>query len=817
MGVVYEARQVSLNRKVALKVLSSGPWLVPKAVQRFQLEAEAAAKLHHSNIVAVFTAGEHNGTFYYAMELIEGPSLDKVIRQMRSTPERESSLESTGCTDEAGTTGSFVEGAAVTVGSSLSLTPSSFGSDSHYFDTVALLIAEVADALDYAHRMGVIHRDIKPSNLLLSPNGRLSINDFGLARLTEQPSMTLTGEFIGTPAYMSPEQVTAGRTPLDHRTDIYSLGATLYELLTLQRPFLGEQRDQILAQIIHKEPKPPRRLNKKVPIELETICLKAMDKDPDRRYLTAAAMAADLRRYVNRFPIIARRTGPARRAFKWIRRHPDGATALAIVVLAAALGGTLCYRLYQVEQQRQAELARHEHELLEERRRSALDKAFLAARLEDFEGARQAIREAEQLGCSPGQLCMLRGQLALFQGQMKEAVEQLDKAVTLAPESVAAWSMLAVARGRAGSMTEFQRALDNAVKLPAVAPEDYLFRGYAESLLDPERGLQTLDEAVRRRPSVVTRLVRVEALRMHLMDVPRPEQAELAMEDVYLIQRQLPNNPLAIAISLMAHVTCFNVFEEFDIPARRQAALEEAWKDARALARFPEQPHAVVSRCIFVWVTGQHDDSAWTDLARVAEKTKYPHATYFTALALYKRGQFKEAVHTLDQIKDVGALNILRGFMLAELPGGIEQANKLYADLAAQDLTGWDLFNSQLLLRFLGRKQEAMEISRKFLQQPERFPPVRRDSFRLTLEYCAGQRSAKELLDLLGRSRADRVNAHLCIALTALADGNLAEARNHFQASIQTRFFEFLPYDLSKILLARMEQDRTWPPWISIK
>src|SRR5581483_7125998 len=110
-----------------------------------------------------------------------------------------------------------------------------------------------------------------------------------------------------------------------------------------------------------------------------------------------------------------------------------------------------------------------------------------------------------------------------------------------------------------------------------------------------------------------------------------------------------------------------------------------------------------------------------------------------------------------------------------------------------------------------------MEISRKFLQQPERFPPVRRDSFRLTLEYCAGQRSAKELLDLLGRSRADRVNAHLCIALTALADGNLAEARNHFQASIQTRFFEFLPYDLSKILLARMEQDRTWPPWISIK
>src|SRR4029077_1037695 len=175
-------------------------------------------------------------------------------------------------------------------------TSSGLSADHRYFDTVAGMIADVADALDHAHKNNVLHRDIKPSNLLMAPDGRLSINDFGLARMLEQPGMTMTGEFVGTPAYMSPEQLTAGRTPLDHRTDIYSLGATLYELLTLQPPFRGDRRDQVLAQILHKEPIPPRKLNRKVPVDLETICLKCLEKDPDLRYPTAGQLADDLRR-----------------------------------------------------------------------------------------------------------------------------------------------------------------------------------------------------------------------------------------------------------------------------------------------------------------------------------------------------------------------------------------------------------------------------------------------------------------------------------------------------------------------------------------
>src|SRR5262249_41808408 len=215
----------------------------------------------------------------YVMELIDGPSLDAVIRQLRQAQDGNAPGELPGLTPPGSpldATGPYVESPNPSANGAAALTSSSLSSDGHYFDTVAKMIADVADALAYAHKEGVIHRDIKPSNLLLSPDGRLSINDFGLARLLEQPGMTMTGEFVGTPAYMSPEQITAGRVPVDHRTDIYSLGATLYELLTLRPPFTGASRDQLLAQIIQKEPPRPRKLNPKVPIDLETICLKCL-------------------------------------------------------------------------------------------------------------------------------------------------------------------------------------------------------------------------------------------------------------------------------------------------------------------------------------------------------------------------------------------------------------------------------------------------------------------------------------------------------------------------------------------------------------
>src|SRR5215471_19337336 len=207
MGVVYEARQVSLNRPVALKVLTGGLGLTPKAVQRFRREAEAAAKLHHTNIVPVYATGEADGFHFYAMELIDGPSLDRVITQLRKGPEASAVPAYGALAPELTTTGPYLDTSTPT-GSGVS---SGLSSGSAYFDTVARMVVDVADALHHAHQNNVIHRDVKPANLLLGADGRLSINDFGLARVLEEPGMTTTGEFVGTPAYMAPEQIAGGR------------------------------------------------------------------------------------------------------------------------------------------------------------------------------------------------------------------------------------------------------------------------------------------------------------------------------------------------------------------------------------------------------------------------------------------------------------------------------------------------------------------------------------------------------------------------------------------------------------------------------
>jgi serine/threonine protein kinase len=376
MGVVYRARQLSLNRPVALKVLRPGLALTPKAEARFQREARAAAKLHHTNIVAVYAEGEDRGVCYYAMELIDGPSLNRVITGLR----RQQDPPPAG-----GETADYVPTPPPdgTPASTTSLSGS--GTDAAYFDTVARWMADAAAALDYAHQQQVIHRDIKPSNLMLDANGRLTIMDFGLARLLEEPGVTVSGEFLGTPRYMSPEQVAAGRTRIDHRTDIYSLGATLYELLALRPVVTGQTREQVLTQILTREPVPPRRLNRKVPVDLETICLKALEKDPERRYPTAAALADDLRRYLNRFAITAKRVGPVARLVKLTRRHKLATVACGVIFLLAAVAGVTTW-LYHRSQQ---EIAQREAETREER-----EKADLARRQRE---AIQKVRDVERL------------------------------------------------------------------------------------------------------------------------------------------------------------------------------------------------------------------------------------------------------------------------------------------------------------------------------------------------------------------------------------------------------------------------------------
>ena len=304
MGVVYEAYHKALDRRVALKVLAPHLAAAPRRVERFRREAAASARLRHPGIVPVFEVGEDDGTFWYAMEFVDGPSLGQVLAHTR----------------ESASDGAVqMPSLGIVAGSSLPA-------------EAAELVAQVAEALEHAHQNGIIHRDVKPQNILIR-DGTALLVDFGLAKDLDKESISRSGDFAGTPHYMSPEQTLAKRAPVDSRTDVYSLGVVLYEMLTGQRPFEGESSQEVLFRISFREAVAPRRINPEIPRDLETICLKAIEKSPERRYATAADLALDLRRFLRHMPIEAKAQGPITRVAKLARRQPAWAASIVLAFL----------------------------------------------------------------------------------------------------------------------------------------------------------------------------------------------------------------------------------------------------------------------------------------------------------------------------------------------------------------------------------------------------------------------------------------------------------------------------------------------------
>jgi serine/threonine protein kinase len=400
MGIVYEAEQISLGRRVALKVMPFAPTLGEKHLLRFQNEARAAAHLHHAHIVPVHAVGCDRGVHYYAMQLIDGRSLAAVIAEMRELAGLQEGA------DRDAEPGAQPGETVVDARRRAETLPVDWHSGlrvprSPFFKTVAQIGVQAAEALEHAHALGVVHRDIKPANLLLDGQAHLWITDFGLARCQGEGSLTITGALLGTLRYMSPEQALARRACVDERTDIYSLGVTLYELLTLEPANPGHDRQELLHQIAYEEPRAPRAINPAIPVELETIVLKAMAKEPEGRYGRAQDLADDLRCFLENRPIRARRPSVRDRLCKWARRHKPLVTSGVCLLVLATLGLVATTVLIWREQERtkaalaKAEACWHRTQLKEEEalaQRERAEKNFRKA----YHGVTQLLLKLEE-------------------------------------------------------------------------------------------------------------------------------------------------------------------------------------------------------------------------------------------------------------------------------------------------------------------------------------------------------------------------------------------------------------------------------------
>lgn len=829
MGVVYRARQRSLNREIALKILPSYARHSRRAVQRFRSEAQAAARLHHTNIVAVYAQGEHQGQYYYAMELIDGVGLDTVIHSrpdlLSSTRARHSS------SGWRLTTGSTPPAPSPSAAPPKTTDPSSMsvlrrtGEDYRF---LAFLLAEVADALAGAHDAGVIHRDVKPHNMLLSAQNRLHLTDFGLARLIDEPHLTVSGEVMGTPAYLSPEQIRAHPAAITPATDVYSLGVTMYEMLTQQKPFDGENREQILDRICRDEPAAPRRLNPRIPIDLETLCLRAMEREPHKRP-TAAALRDDLRRFAEGRPIRARRTSAIEKAVKWVRRHKALSIAATAILLVVVLTGGLGWSIQASRRQHGAQL---------------LDRAYEQLAFYDYRGAdavQPDIAAAADRGAAPVRLALVRALAALGRNDNAGALDHLATVLDHDPQHVRALYLRAWALDRLGDVARGHEAFDEAERHgPPTTAEGWLFRGLAVHFVDAAEAIESYRQANRLRaaehafyPLAVLHLARARNQQLYAkrsLDGFADAEASLRQLIEHGYYEAYPHYLLSISHRLAAEIYRGSTGTRSDALVHEHYDAALRWARAgQVVDPNDDLPLTAEAECLESMGRFEEALAARDRALLVANAQPRRCQVYHYRWRLhYWLGHLDAAhadiaAHQSCLPDHVGYRHFYPALLEAEmgnLPAALEHARAIGDEAPNSAIaTIW----SASCLRLLGHSDEAQALLDKRAAAVDfaldLIPPQTPDWVAALYGQCRRGDELERLETLADESTTPwRLwgEAYFHTALRRLSDGDRPGAIQAFQRAYRSFDGELrYTYD-ARLLLIRLQKDLAWPPWIVV-
>jgi serine/threonine protein kinase/tetratricopeptide (TPR) repeat protein len=804
MGVVYRAWQRTLHRIVALKVLNAGVVQNERAVERFRREAQAAARLHHTNIVPIYAQGQADGQFYYAMELIEGRSLDQVVADEKKQQRASRGVK------------------PVPVGTA------SLSGSGRYCDyrKIARQIAEVADGLQHAHEQDVVHRDIKPHNLLLGNDDRLHITDFGLARLLDEPGLTLSSDIVGTPVYMAPEQIARGGQPIDCRADVYSLGATLYEVLTLERPFTADSYESLLHDVLNREPARPRRVDARVPRDLETICVRAMEKDARQRFQTAGEMARDLRRYAEDFPIASRRIGPVGRLRRWARRNPARAAAgLLLVALAAIIPPAIWISALYAGRSEQA---------------------AWNTLIEDYHHGDAALKDLSWFTATFGdrrRQQFIRAYAAM-QSDTPRAIRILEQMLRQADDPdvhcLLAWAY----RSRATPDSSLWPRVEEHIAAAEAngrrpSADGFFFKGMALTSTDPIRAEEAFEQAINGRSNFTQAMLQQGRTITQIMyltggiglygkGVSRLDAVALLQQDNAYPKYYLAN----------VHLLAGDVFRRDGQLAEAEEAYQASRKAAlEAQTADPSSARGYVAEAFYYERQGKYDDAIakWEQAAghmdteaEVLERCAYQMRLHFR-LGQYEQAEALRKIRYSAQAgyrraEGYDADEALFGALLAASAGDLVRARSVLVDAVAHTET---ISNAIVVIAGFALLGEpaSPELSRDSLGAAP--PPRWSVGYLADVQGLAG--GALPLADVL--SRADEqlaatpresqrlvrpfllAPASFLAGVHALARGDRDAAIGHFRDAAGYHDLESYCFR-AMFILSRLEADPAWPAWL---